>query len=261
MEDPSMRKIIGAAFVSLDGVMQAPGGPEEDTTGGFELGGWLAGFFDEELGERIDALFEPPFDLLLGRRTYDIFAAYWPYDADEPGGIGEKFGRASKYVVTAKGRNLDWENSHRLESLDAVAAIKRTEGPDLIIQGSSTLYPQLLAAGLLDRLILMTFPVVLGSGKRLFGDGTAPGAMRLVEHRVTARGNIVAAYEPAGPVEPGSFATQQPSAAELERREKVEDGTWQMSDRRRIGLEDLPFGPPQIRRRALTPGWLFTRIM
>lgn len=221
-----MRRIIGAAFVSLDGVIQAPGGPEEDRSGGFELGGWLARFFDEEVGERIDALFAPPFGLLLGRRTYDIFAAYWPYNADEPDGIGERFDRASKYVLTASGRSLDWVNSHRLESLDALAELKRGDGPDLVVQGSSTLYPQLLGAGLIDRLILMTFPVVLGSGKRLFGDGTSPGAMRLVEHRVTAGGAIIAGYEPAGTVEPGSFATQPPSAAELERRDAVEKGTW-----------------------------------
>jgi dihydrofolate reductase len=221
-----MRKIIGACFVSLDGVMQAPGGPEEDPTGGFELGGWLAGFFDEAVGEQIDKLFTPPFDLLLGRRTYDIFAAYWPYNADEPGGIGQLFDRASKYVLTRGDQPLDWQNSHRVESLDALAEVKRSDGPNLIIQGSGTLYPQLLAAGLIDRLILMTFPVVLGSGKRLFGDGTAPSAMRMVEHRVTPRGNVIAAYEPAGPVEPGSFATRDPSAAELERRRKIDSGSW-----------------------------------
>jgi dihydrofolate reductase len=221
-----MRRIIGAAFVSLDGVMQAPGGPEEDPTGGFELGGWLAPFFDEDVGEQVDKLFTPPFDLLLGRRTYDIFAAFWPYNASEPGGIGQKFDRASKYVLSRSGRPLDWQNSHRVESLEALAALKRGEGPDLIIQGSGTLYPQLLSAGLIDRLILMTFPAILGSGKRLFGDGTAPAALRMVEHKVTARGNVIAAYEPDGPVEPGSFATKEPSAAELERRRRIEDGTW-----------------------------------
>jgi dihydrofolate reductase len=221
-----MRRIVGAVFVSLDGVMQAPGGPEEDPSGGFELGGWLAPFFDEEVGEKIDSLFAPPFDLLLGRRTYDIFAAFWPYNADEPDGIGQRFGRASKYVLTASAQSLDWQNSHRLEDLDSLADLKRGDGPDLVIQGSGTLYPQLLGAGLIDRLTLMIFPVVLGSGKRLFGDGTAPGAMRLVEHRVTSRGNIVASYEPDGPVEPGSFATQQPSDAELDRRRRIEEGNW-----------------------------------
>jgi dihydrofolate reductase len=221
-----MRRIIGAVFVSLDGVIQAPGHPDEDRSGGFELGGWLAPFFDEAVGERVDRLFIPPFDLLLGRRTYDIFAAFWPYNADEPDGIGQRFDRASKYVLTGGEQRLDWRNSHRLESLDALADLKRGEGPCLIVQGSGTLYPQLLGAGLIDRLILMTFPVIVGSGKRLFGAGTAPGAMRLVDHIITPRGNIIATYEPDGPVEPGSFATQEPSAAELERRKKVEDGTW-----------------------------------
>lgn len=221
-----MRRIIGAVFVSLDGVMQAPGGPDEDPTGGFRLGGWLAQFFDQAVGDRIDKLFTPPFDLLLGRRTYDIFAAYWPYNASEPDGIGQLFDRASKYVMTASGRSLDWENSHRVESLGALAELKRGEGPDLIIQGSGTLYPQLLSAGLIDRLILMTFPVVLGSGKRLFGDGTTPAAMRLVEHSITPGGAVIATYEPGGPVEPGSFATEAPSPAELERRRRIEDGSW-----------------------------------
>jgi dihydrofolate reductase len=221
-----MRRIIGAAFVSLDGVMQAPGGPEEDPTGGFELGGWLAQFFDEAVGERIDQLFTAPFDLLLGRRTYDIFAAFWPYNASEPGGIGQLFDRASKYVLTRSDDRLDWRGSHRVESLEALADLKQGEGPDLIIQGSGTLYPQLLGAGLIDRVIVMTFPVVLGSGKRLFGDGTAPLAMRMVEHRITPRGAVIAAYEPDGAVEPGTFATEDPSAAEMERRESIASGTW-----------------------------------
>lgn len=221
-----MRKIIGAVFVSLDGVMQAPGAPDEDRSGGFKLGGWLFKFFDDVGGERIDKLFTPPFDLLLGRRTYEIFAAYWPYVTGEGKSLGDRFDRAAKYVVTGGDQRLDWQNSHRLESIDAVADLKRGEGPDLIIQGSGTLYPQLLRAGLLDRLTLMTFPVILGSGKRLFGDGTPPGAMRMIEHQVTPRGNIVATYQPDGAVEPGNFGTQEPSAAELDRRAKIEAGTW-----------------------------------
>lgn len=221
-----MREIVGAVFVSLDGVMQAPGGPEEDRTGDFELGGWLPQFADEQIAEQVDELFTPPFDLLLGRRTYDIFAAYWPYVTGEGKALGERFDRAAKYVVTGGDRRLDWQNSHRLESIDAVADLKRGKGPDLIIQGSGTLYPQLLRAGLIDRLILRIFPVILGSGKRLFGDGTPPGAMRMVEHQVTPGGNIIATYEPDGTVETGSFQAQEPSAAELDRREKVDKGTW-----------------------------------
>jgi dihydrofolate reductase len=225
-----MRKLIGAAFVSLDGVMQAPGAPNEDPTGGFELGGWLANYFDDAVGERIDALFAGPFDLLLGRRTFDIFAAYWPFVDGENKKIGDVFDRAAKFVLTRGDQPLDWRNSHRLASLDALAAVKRGEGPDLVIQGSATLYPQLLAAGLIDRLTLLTFPVILGSGKRLFGDGTPARSLRMTEHEVTARGNIIATYEPDGGVETGSFATAretaEPSAAELSRREKIASGRW-----------------------------------
>src|SRR5688572_21145201 len=222
-----MRRITGAVFVSLDGVMQAPGGPEEDRTGGFKLGGWLPGIFDDAIGERVDKLFTPPFDLLLGRRTYDIFAAYWPYATGEEKSLGERFDSAAKYVVTGGDQRLAWRNSHRLESIDAVSALKKGEGPDLIIQGSGTLYPQLLRAGLIDRLTLMIFPVILGSGKRLFGDGTVPGAMRMVEHRITPRGTIIATYQPDGAVETGTFETQEPSAAERARRKKIEEeGTW-----------------------------------
>lgn len=216
-----MRKLSGAAFVSTDGVMQAPGGPEEDRSGGFELGGWLAGIYDEEFGEELDRLFSRPFDLLLGRRTYDIFAAYWPYNQDSP--VGAMFQRASKYVLTHSDEPLEWENSHRIESTDALAELKQSDGPDLIIQGSSTLYPQILAAKLLDRLILMTFPVVLGEGKRLFGKGTPPGTMKMVEHRVTSLGTVIATYEPSGEVRTGTFATKEPSQAELERRRTWED--------------------------------------
>ena len=221
-----MRKIIGSVFVSLDGVMQAPGGPQEDPTGDFKLGGWLPKVGDDAVGKRVDKLFTPPFDLLLGRRTYDIFAAYWPYATGEWKALGERFDRAAKYVVTGGDQRLDWQNSHRLKNIDAIADLKRGEGPDLIIQGSGTLYPQLLGAGLLDRLTLMTFPVILGSGKRLFGDGTPPGAMRMVEHQITPGGNIIATYQPDGAVETGSFGADEPSAAELDRLEKIEESTW-----------------------------------
>ncbi|HEX2764623.1 MAG TPA: dihydrofolate reductase family protein [Allosphingosinicella sp.] len=221
-----MRKIIGAVFVSLDGVMQAPGGPSEDPTGGFTYGGWLFDFFDEEGGKRIDALFDGPFDLLLGRRTYDIFAAYWPYAERENEPLGRRFDRAAKYVVTRGDQALSWGNSRRVRDLEALAEVKRGDGPDLIVQGSSTLYPQLLAAGLIDRLILMTFPLTLGSGKRLFGAGTPARSMRLVEHEATPSGGIIATYEPEGQVRPGNFATEEPSSAERERQEKMARGRW-----------------------------------
>ena len=219
-----MRKLTGAVFQSLDGVMQAPGGPEEDPTCGFRFGGWMFGCSDEAVGAVIGELFAEPFDLLLGRRTYDIFSAYWPYNRDNP--IGAKFQFANKYVVTSSDQPLTWENSHCLSSIAEVASLKAGDGPDLIIQGSSTLYPQLLAAGLIDKVTLMTFPVILGEGKRLFGNGTGGGAMKMVDHQVTPGGTVVASYEPAGPIKVGSFAGAEPSEAEMVRREKIQRGAW-----------------------------------
>lgn len=219
------RKILGAAFISLDGVIQGPGGPDEDTSGGFAYSGWMAGMDDDAIGERIGRLFDAPFDLLLGRRTYDIFAAYWPYASpDYP--ITQAFAKCAKFVLTHSDAPLTWQHSHRVADLDALAALKATDGPDLVIQGSSTLYPQLLERGLLDRLTLMIFPVTLGAGKRLFGDGTPGGMLKLVEHLITPSGTIVADYEPAGPVRIGSFVDQEPSQDELARRAKIAQGTW-----------------------------------
>ena len=221
-----MRKIVGAAFVSLDGVVQAPGGPTEDPTGGFEYGGWLASLFDPQVGETIDGIFSRPFDLLLGRRTYDIFAAFWPHAGDDQKDIRDPFNRCTKYVLTRRQQTLNWENSERVESLDALAEIKRGDGPDLVIQGSSTLYPQLLEAGLIDRLTLMIFPVVLGKGKRLFGDGTTGTAMTMVEQKVTASGAVIATYEPAGPVKTSAIAEPAKNADEARRQDAMADGSW-----------------------------------
>ncbi len=240
-----MRKIRGSVFVSLDGVMQAPGGPDEDPTGGFAHGGWLPQFFDEDVGQAIDAFFGRDYDLLLGRRTYDIFAAYWPYVGGEATGtgevfdrlgkaehevaaidMGEAFTRANKYVLTRGMPDLGWSNSHRLGSLDELRTVKEGDGPDLLVQGSSTLYPALIAAGLLDRLTLMTFPVVLGGGKRLFGEETPAEALRLVEHRVTRSGAMIATYEPAGKVEHGWAGPQSSSEREQARQRAIAEGSW-----------------------------------
>lgn len=217
------RRIIGAAFLSLDGVMQAPGGPEEDTTGGFIHGGWLATMFDDALGRQVDSIFSDPFDLLLGRRTYEIFAAYWPFIDPAEDQIAAKFARASKYVLTRSESPLEWRGSHRLPDVDAVAALKDEEGPDLVIQGSSTLYPQLLARGSVDQLVLMVAPLILGQGKRLFGRGTPPATFRLIEHRLSPRGIVMATYEPAGDLETSSFAQHNPSEQELARRKKMNE--------------------------------------
>lgn len=220
-----MRRIIGGAFVSLDGVVQAPGGPEEDKSGGFAHGGWMAGVFEEAVSHQIDTLFGPDFDLLLGRRTYEIFAGFWPFmPPDDP--IAAKFARAEKYVLTRSDMALAWQTSHRLSDMEALERVKAGEGRDLVIQGSSTLHTQLLERGLLDRLVLMIAPITLGGGKRLFGEGTPPGAMKLIEQRTGAGGFLMATYEPAGALKTGTFETQKPSAQELARRERVKAGSW-----------------------------------
>lgn len=205
--------------------MQAPGGPDEDPTGGFASGGWLWPVTDEAIDEQVGALFAGDFDLLLGRRTYDIFAAYWPYaPADNP--IAVKFAAAHKFVLTGSDAPLEWQGSERLSGIDAVAALKTTEGPDLVIQGSSTLYPQLIARGLIDRLILMIAPVTIGSGKRLLG-GDMPGATwNLESQRIGPRGTIVAAFSPVGPLATGTFAEQEPSEREIARQRAMAEGTW-----------------------------------
>src|SRR5438874_9274930 len=211
----SMRRLTGAVFQALDGVMQAPGGPEEDPTSDFRFGGWAYPFWDES---PFDDLISGEYDLLLGKRTYDIFAAYWPYNQDNP--IGEKFQRINKYVLTHSDESLTWENSQKLsgDTAAAVADLKKSDGRDLLIQGSSTLYVPLLSAGLIDRLVLMTFPVLLGRGKRVFDGSEKPGGLKLVDHFVSSTGMVMATYEPAGEVRTGTFATKPPSAAELERR-------------------------------------------
>ena len=218
-----MRKLTGAVFISLDGVMQAPGGPEEDPTSDFRLGGWVQPLWDADMGP-FEGLIMGEYDLLLGRRTYDIFASYWPYNQDNP--IGEKFQRINKYVLTHSDEPLEWQNSYRLsgDTAEAVAELKRSSGRDLLIQGSSTLYPQLLSAGMIDRLFLMTFPILLGRGKSIFDGALTPGAMKLIEHFVTPAGVVMTSYEPAGEVLTGSFETKEPSDQELERRETMKEG-------------------------------------
>ncbi len=215
-----MRKIIGGVFQSLDGVMQAPGGPPEDPTGGFEFGGWTATFWDGKMETAMGGIFGAPFDLLLGRKTYEIFAAHWPF-VPEGDPIGPVFTRAAKYVLTRSNDKPEWQNSHRLANIDAVKKLKESEGPDLLIQGSSTLYPQLFSANLIDRLMVMTFPVVLGKGKRLFGHGTPSAEMKLVSSDVSTTGVVISTYEPAGKVPLGTFELAKPSAAEIKRRERM----------------------------------------
>ena len=223
-----MRNIIGGVFLTLNGVMQGPGGPTEDVTGGFDEGGWVFKLWEEAVGDAIGSIFAGEYDLLLGRRTYDIFAAYWPYVEGEGAAMGEAFTRANKYVLTRGDQPLEWANSHRLKSIDDVAALKEDDGPDLIIQGSSTIYPGLLGAGLIDRLMLMTFPVMLGKGKRLFGDATPTGMLKMVDHKVTAKGTVIATYEPCGTLPAFPPFGPQPSTSlrEAQRQRRMAEGGW-----------------------------------
>lgn len=218
-----MRKLVVGAFISLDGIMQAPGGPEEDPIGGFEFGGWAASYFDEEAGAAVGEMFSAPFDLLLGRKTYDIFAAHWPYaPPDDP--IGPLFDRINKYVATRNpGFKATWQNSHLLgsDAVAAVRALKNQDGPNLLTQGSTEFLKTLFAHGLVDELHAFIFPLVLGRGKRLFGDTSIPSALKLVSSRTSATGITINRYVPIGEIVTGSFEFAQPTAAELERRKNL----------------------------------------
>lgn len=223
------RTITGAAFLSLDGVMQAPGGPTEDYTGGFEEGGWVFKLWDDGVGEEIGSLFSGDYDLLLGRRTYEIFAAYWPYVEGPEKEMGEAFTKAGKHVLTSGDGSFDWVNSHRLSGVDDIRRLKQSDGPDLIIQGSSSLYPQLLKAGLIDRLITMTYPVVLGHGKRLFTENTPARLLEMTNHRVTEQGTVIAHYKPKGDLPPyPSEGAPKPATSDAEaiRQAAMKNGSW-----------------------------------
>jgi len=194
-----MRKIIVLPFVTLDGVLQAPGGPEEDTSGGFEYGGWTASYGDEVFGNVLQKQMEPT-DLLLGRKTFEIFASYWPEHADGWPGINE----VTKYVVSQTMTESDWKNSVFLRDLAEVKELKASEGSDLKVWGSSRLIQLLLSNDLVDELWLKIFPVTLGKGKKLFDDGTIPAAFTLIDITVTPSGVILANYRRAGDVKTGT---------------------------------------------------------
>ena len=218
-----MRKLIASTFVSLDGVMQAPGGPEEDPTGGFAFGGWVFSHWDDRLANDMKGLDGKDRELVLGRRTYEIFEAYWPYQAaDNP--IAKSLNAARKHVASRTlTKPLQWNNSTLLdgEVTEAVATLKAGEGLDLQLIGSGNLIQALRAASLIDEYNVWTFPVVLGRGKRLFETDTKPGALRLVESRVSSTGVVMSTYVPAGDVAAGSFVQDEPSAKEIDRRAKL----------------------------------------
>jgi dihydrofolate reductase len=199
-----MRKIIAITQVTLDGVMQAPGGPEEDTSNGFTHGGWAMPLVDDALGHVIDHTIAGNFDMLLGRRTYEIFAAYWPNQGDNQ--IAKAFNRATKYVVTRTLDRFGWKKSQPIEGdiVEEVRKLRASDGPSLHIWGSSELLQALIAAELIDEYRIWIFPLVLGEGKRLFENGVPPGGLTLVETRTTPRGVLVSTYRPAGPLPAGS---------------------------------------------------------
>jgi dihydrofolate reductase len=215
-----MRNLVVQSFVTLDGVMQAPGGPEEDPSRGFSHGGWSVPYWDDVMGEVVDEAMGKPFDLVLGRKTYEIFAAHWPY-ADDP--LAERLNSAVKHVASTTLEQLEWSNSVLIEGdlPTGVARLKQHDGPELQVHGSSELIQTLLAHDLVDELRLMIFPVVVGNGKRLFGDGTVPAAFELVDGKTSTTGVVLGTYRRAGKVETGSFAFEEPTEAEVERRKAM----------------------------------------
>lgn len=220
-----MRKIIIGAQLSLDGIMQSPGGPSEDPTGGFRFGGWSMPWFDQEAGEEMQRLFAERFDLLLGRKTYEIFAAYWPFYHEEgpTESIATLFNGITKYVVSRSGDvDTNWTNSVLLRDIAAVTRLRQEEGPTLLTQGSTELVHALLASDLVDGISMFTMPVVLGSGKKLFADGSAPHEFKLTGSRVCSSGVVVTHYARGGAVNVDNAALGSPSEAERARRTRME---------------------------------------
>lgn len=211
------RRIRAVSFVSLDGVMQAPGAPEEDPSGGFRYGGWTVSFWDETLGDLMQRAMGPDYDLLLGRRTYEIFSAHWPFLDDE---LARTFNRITKYVAAGPRTRLDWSGSVRLQGdlAQAVRVLQASPGRDLLIQGSGEVLGPLLDADLVDEMTLLVFPVILGKGKRLFRSARSARSWDLQKSARSAAGVVVSTYRRSGEVPVGSFARQEPSQAELDRR-------------------------------------------
>src|SRR5256886_15415933 len=218
-----MRKIIVGAMVSMDGVMQAPGGPTEDPTKGFKFGGWQMPYFDQVFGEELDRVFRN-FDLLLGRKTYEIFAGYWPYyEEDAPhGSIARLFKDARKYAVSRSGEvEVSWAGSVLLRDIADVKRLKEEDGPNLVTQGSTELVHALLANDLVDAMSIFTLPVVLGGGKKLFADGSAPHSFKLTRSRVSPNGLIVGHYERQGEIKITDTTLDAPSERESARRKRM----------------------------------------
>jgi dihydrofolate reductase len=208
-----MRKLLVTTFLSLDGVMQAPGGKGEDPSGGFDQEGWSVNYWDDLMGEEMSAFMGKPFDLLLGRKTYEIFSAFWP-NAPEEMGAGP-LNAATKYVVSTTLSSADWGPSVLISDnvVERINKLKQEDGPELQVHGSSNLLQTLIANDLIDQYHLLIFPVVLGKGKRLFSDGAFPAGLRAIESKTSSTGVVIATYEPAGEIKLGSFALDQPAEA------------------------------------------------
>lgn len=219
-----MRKIKVVSFLTMDGVLQGPGGPDEDTSNGFKWGGWSVPFADELLNTTLQKIMSQSFDLLLGRRTYEIFSAYWPYQKNHP--IAELFNRIHKYVVATTPVDLSWEHSTLItgDTISELKKLKHQDGPELLVHGSSRLVQSLFSNQLVDELHTWIYPLTLGKGKKLFEEGTQPLEWKLIDSAVSKTGAIVASYIPNGDVRTGSFVEDNPSEAELARREKVRKG-------------------------------------
>jgi len=219
-----MRKIVVGAFVSLDGVMQAPGGPTEDPTKGFKYGGWVTPFFDQEFGEEVDSMFAGKPDLLLGRKTYEIFAAHWPYAEGGPNdAIAKLFKEITKYAVSRSGDvDTTWAGTVLLRDIEAVKRLREQDGPALITQGSTVLVHALLAADLVDEIKTFTVPVVLGGGKKLFADGSAPRSYKLLKSRTSSTGLVIAHYQRDGDIQIGDTALPETSKAEAARQARMQ---------------------------------------
>jgi dihydrofolate reductase len=213
-----MRKLTVNTFMSLDGVMQAPGGPDEDPTGGFTLGGWAVNYFDDEMMERMATA--DPYELLLGRGTYEIFAAHWPYDE---GPIADRLNSTRKHVASTTLDSVEWNNSVLISAdvAEYVAALRGEDGPEIQVHGSPGLIQTLLRHDLIDQFRLWIFPVVLGAGKRFFGEGTMPAGLKLVDSEVSKSGVTINTYERAGEITPGLMGFDEPTDAELERRRRL----------------------------------------
>jgi dihydrofolate reductase len=220
-----MRKIILLSFITVDNVIQAPGGPEEDPTGGFEHEGWVAGYFDDFLLNVMIKQTSKPFDLLLGRKTYEIFAAYWPYMNADQNPFAAKLNNAKKYVASKTMTKLDWNNSELINGdvPEGIKRIKEQDGPEIQVHGSSNLVQTLLKYDLVEELWLKIFPITLSTGKRLFAEGTVPAGFKLLESGISPSGVIVANYERAGEVKIGSFGLETPSEAEPARRKLLKE--------------------------------------